>query len=73
LGRSLPSFSRIRDADNIAVNEAEAKKQVEAGIEVITLSDAESEKWLTTARDAGWAAVSKVDAALADDLRSCMQ
>ncbi len=62
-----------KNADNIAVNEAEAKKQVEAGIEVITLSDAESEKWLTTARDAGWAAVSKVDAALADDLRSCMQ
>lgn len=61
-----------KNADNVAINEAEAAKQAEAGIEVITFSDADSEKWLATAQSAGWAVVEGVDAAIAADLKSCL-
>ena len=48
------------NAENAAINEAEAKKQADAGMVVYTLEGAEREKWLNTARDAGWAHVMKV-------------
>lgn len=48
------------NAENAKINEEEAKKQAEAGMAVHTLEGAEREKWLNTAREAGWAQVIKV-------------
>ncbi len=48
------------NAENAAINAEEAKKQAAAGMTVYTLEGAEREKWLNTAREAGWAHVMKV-------------
>ena len=48
------------NAENAAINAAEIKKQADAGLKVYTLEGAEREKWLNTAREAGWAHVMKV-------------
>lgn len=61
-----------KNAENIAINEAEAAKQVEAGIEVITFSGETADKWLTTAQEAGWAALDPIDAEKAAELRACL-
>jgi TRAP-type C4-dicarboxylate transport system substrate-binding protein len=60
------------NANNAEINTAEYAKQAEAGIETITFDAAGAEKWLTTARDAGWAAVEAVDKPLAQELRACL-
>tara|TARA_R110002072_G_scaffold1855_5_gene15558 strand:+ start:992 stop:1957 length:966 start_codon:yes stop_codon:yes gene_type:complete len=60
------------NANNAELNVAEYAKQAEAGIETITFDAAGAEKWLNTARDAGWAAVEAVDAPLAQELRACL-
>ncbi len=60
------------NAQNAERNAAEYAKQAEAGIETITLEGADAEKWLTTARDAGWAHVEEVDPALGKELRACL-
>ncbi len=60
------------NADNIGINESEAAKQAEAGIEVITFSEADTESWLNTAQDAGWAAVAEVNADAAEQLKACL-
>lgn len=48
------------NAENAAINAEEVKKQAAAGMKVYTLEGAEREKWLNTAREAGWAQVTKV-------------
>tara|TARA_R110002049_G_scaffold10127_3_gene50443 strand:- start:151657 stop:152622 length:966 start_codon:yes stop_codon:yes gene_type:complete len=60
------------NANNAELNKAEYAKQAEAGIETITFDEAGAEKWLNTARDAGWAAVEAIDAPLAQELRACL-
>ncbi|WP_158965749.1 TRAP transporter substrate-binding protein DctP [Chachezhania sediminis] len=65
-------WTEEQNAQNIAINETEAGKQAEAGIEVITFSDEDTAKWLDTAQSAGWAAVEQVDPAIAADLKSCL-
>ena len=60
------------NANNADLNAAEYAKQAEAGIETITFDEAGAEKWLNTARDAGWAAVEAIDAPLAKELRACL-
>ena len=57
---------------NAEINAAEYAKQADAGIETITLSDADAEKWLETAQTEGWAAVEAIDAALGKELRACL-
>lgn len=66
------TWIEARNAENIAINEAEAAKQVEAGIEVITFSDETAENWLSTAQEAGWAALDQIDAAKSAELRACL-
>lgn len=44
-------------AEDLQINEEEKRRQAEAGIETITFSGADAEKWLETAQEAGWAAV----------------
>ena len=48
-----------KTADRVALNDAERKRQAEAGVKTIQLPPAEAKKWLDTAKDAGWAAVMK--------------
>lgn len=47
------------NAENAEINKSEAKKQADAGMVVYTLEGAEREKWLKTAREAGWEQVIK--------------
>lgn len=47
------------NAENEQINQDEAKKQADSGMVVYTLEGAEREKWLKTARDAGWEQVIK--------------
>lgn len=60
------------NADNVAINETEAAKQLEAGIEVIEFSDADAEMWLATGQQAGWDAVTAVNAEAAEQLKACL-
>lgn len=55
--------------ENPAINEAEYALQAEAGIETITLSPEDAERWLTTAYDAAWAVAEGVDAEAAAEMR----
>ncbi len=57
---------------NAEINAAEYAKQADAGIETITLSDADAQMWLETAQTEGWAAVEAVDAVLGNELRTCL-
>lgn len=61
-----------KNAENLAINEAEAAKQAEAGIEVITFEGDAADTWLSTAQGEGWAVVEGIDAAIAADLKSCL-
>jgi len=45
---------------DIALIEAERKKHVDSGIEVIKFSPADEKKYVTTAREAGWDVVNKI-------------
>jgi len=61
-----------KNADNSKINEDEFAKQADAGIETITLEDAEREKWLTAAQEEGWKAIAAVSADNAEKLRACL-
>jgi TRAP-type transport system periplasmic protein len=55
---------------NAEINEAEYARQAEAGVETITLSDADAETWLNLAYDAAWEEAEGVDAEAAGELRA---
>lgn len=57
------------NADNAAINAEEIKRQADAGIVVYTLEGEEREKWLNTAREAGWAQIESISPSNAKDLR----
>ena len=61
-----------RNADNIAINAAEARKQAEAGIETIAFDDVDSVRWLEIAQTEGWAAVTEIDPGIAAALKACV-
>lgn len=61
-----------KNADNIEINAAEAQKQVEAGIEVITFDGETGASWLTQAQEAGWAAIEAIDTDKAAELKACL-
>jgi aspartate/glutamate racemase len=61
-----------KNAENIAINEAEAAAQEEAGIEVIAFTGETAEEWLETAQSAGWAAIEDIDAETAAELKACL-
>jgi len=57
--------------ESVAVNAKEDAAQREAGIEVIEFTGADSDKWIGTAYDEGWAAIDKIDADFAAKLKPC--
>lgn len=61
-----------KNAENITINEAEAKKQAEAGIETITFTGEDAKTWLDTAQSEGWAVVAETDPEIAADLKACL-
>ncbi|MEQ9664429.1 MAG: TRAP transporter substrate-binding protein DctP [Phycisphaerales bacterium] len=61
-----------QNAGNEAINAEERAAQEAAGVEAITFSEAQTETWLQTAQDAGWAAVEEINADLAAELRACL-
>ena len=61
-----------KNADNIAINAAEARKQAEAGIETIAFDEADSLRWLEVAQTEGWAAVTEIDAGIGEALKACL-
>jgi TRAP-type C4-dicarboxylate transport system substrate-binding protein len=66
------AWIEARNAENVAINEAEAERQAEAGIERIAFEGAEAELWLATAQEEGWAAVEAIDPEIAADLKPCL-
>lgn len=48
------------NADNVQINADEVKKQADAGMAVYTLEGEEREKWLNTAKEAGWQQITEV-------------
>lgn len=65
-------WTEARSAENLSINEAEAAKQAEAGIEVIAFDADTSKSWLDTAQTAGWDAVAAIDEKIAADLKPCL-
>lgn len=61
-----------RNADNIAINAAEARKQAEAGIKTIAFDDVDRVRWLEVAQTEGWATVAEVDPGIAAALKACL-
>lgn len=61
-----------RNADNLEINKTELEAQAKAGIKTIDFAGADREKWLNTARDAGWAAIAAINAENAKNLRACL-
>lgn len=66
------AWIEAKNAENIAINEAEAAAQEEAGIEVIEFTGETAEEWLETAQSAGWAAIEEIDAETAAELKACL-
>lgn len=66
------NWLEAQNINNIDYNQAEYQRQAEAGIQTITLPEAEKTTWLTTSQDAGWAVVEGIDAQLAKELRACL-
>ncbi|HVL56072.1 MAG TPA: TRAP transporter substrate-binding protein DctP [Burkholderiaceae bacterium] len=60
------------NAQNPELNRKEAQRQVDAGIKVIELKGAERDKWISTAREAGWAQIDKVAPQNAKRLRELL-
>ncbi len=58
-----------RNKLNAEINAAERKKQAEVGIQTITLTGAELQKWTSSAQDVGWAYVKEIAPKHADELR----
>ena len=65
------AFIEAQNEANLAINESEAARQAEAGIETIALEGADSDKWLGTARDVGWGRIEAINADFASKLRPC--
>ena len=61
-----------KNAENLEINEAERRKQAEAGIETIEFTGADAEAWLKDAQDAGWGIVEGIDKEAADKMRACL-
>jgi TRAP-type C4-dicarboxylate transport system substrate-binding protein len=59
-------------ANNVELNATELKRQGEAGIQPITFTGADADKWTKTAADAGWAYVKQVAPENADKLRALL-
>jgi len=57
------------NAENEAINAAEAQKQADAGLVVYELQGEEREKWISTAREAGWEELKRTAPQSADRLR----
>jgi len=55
----LEAAEAMHDPKNLAANEAERKRQADAGIKTIRLPAAEEEKYVKTAYEAAWASVLK--------------
>jgi TRAP-type C4-dicarboxylate transport system substrate-binding protein len=53
------AIEAMHDPRNVAANEAERKRQAEAGIKPLRLPPAEEQKFVTTAYEAAWASVLK--------------
>jgi len=49
-----------KNIENAAINAKEVERQEQAGIKTITLQGADQQKWLDTAREAGWKQVQAV-------------
>ncbi|HCP77145.1 MAG TPA: ABC transporter substrate-binding protein, partial [Pusillimonas sp.] len=60
------------NAENAEINEAEKKKQADAGMVVYELTGAEREKWINQARESGWAEVEEVAPESAARLRELL-
>lgn len=65
-------WTEAKNADNLAINDSEAKRQADAGIQVISFEGDTAQSWLDTAQSAGWAALDAIDAAKAAELKSCL-
>lgn len=63
------AWQEAKNADVIAANEAEAKRQVEAGIEVIAMTGENEARWMSVAREAGWEGVISVSPTHGPELR----
>lgn len=68
----MATWLESTNASNAELNRLEAQRQADAGIQVITLTGAEREKWLNTARKAGWEQVEKLAPANAKRLRELL-
>ena len=60
------------NADNIFLNAEATRRQVEAGIEIITFDESDTKRWLEVGQTAGWAAVAEIDPGVAAALRACL-
>jgi TRAP-type C4-dicarboxylate transport system substrate-binding protein len=60
------------NAENPKIDDAEKKRQAEAGIKTITLSGEQQKTWLDTAREAGWAYIKEVAPQQAPELRKLL-
>lgn len=61
-----------KNAENVALAEAEIAAQLEAGIEPITLSESEAARWLEAADASGWSSIEAINADIAQDMRACL-
>jgi TRAP-type C4-dicarboxylate transport system substrate-binding protein len=68
----MATWLESTNANNAAINRNEAKRQADAGMQVITLSGAERDKWISTARTAGWEQVDRLAPANAKRLRELL-
>lgn len=60
------------NADNAAINAAEAKRQADAGIKTIIFTGKDGQVWIDTARTAGWDYIKQVAPQQADQLRKLL-
>lgn len=60
------------NANNAQINTLEAKRQADAGMKVITLTGAERDKWIGTARKTGWEQVERLAPANAKRLQELL-
>lgn len=68
----MADWLEATNANNAEINRVEAKRQADAGMSVITLTGAERDKWVNTARSAGWQQVEKLAPANAPRLRELL-
>lgn len=66
------TWIEAQNINNKDVNANEYARQAEAGVETITLSEADRAAWLQTAQDEGWAVVEGIDPEMAGKLRACL-